>query len=250
MGFGTDAPGGVNFTTHRKDIWQNRAAAAAWQRKVSKDWDSRVLDRMIQYGFRNLPTALYPDLPSGGDPNDPAVTLTTTKHQDALGQLRENFEARKAEGFIQINRDTHADMDPLSAFVPLYRPEPRSTFYRLPCLRPSTLWVLGRKTFLSLEEMHEGIKSTGNGVGGSGGLSGGKVQEIIIQNHGHLFPFTAVEETGSICAAWIGSEICKFQEQEAAWNTSRKNMSKADHMTLKKKWIEVVKPLSAFKTNL
>lgn len=36
MGFGTDPPGGVNYTTHRKDIWPTREAAAASQAKFSQ----------------------------------------------------------------------------------------------------------------------------------------------------------------------------------------------------------------------
>lgn len=139
MSFGGLPTGPLNWTTYRQDIWPNRAAAAASQRRASRDWDPRVVERMIKYGYRDLPTPLYPDLPPDADPANPPVTLTTTKHIEALAQLRANFHARQPDGRIRIDRETHADMDPLTAFVPLYRPEPRSTLLRLPSLRPPTL---------------------------------------------------------------------------------------------------------------
>ncbi|XP_044715557.1 alpha/beta hydrolase family domain-containing protein [Hirsutella rhossiliensis] len=219
MGFNGLPTGPVNFTTHRKDLWPNRAAAS--QKRASKGWDPRVLERMMQYGYRDLPTALYPDLPPDADRSDPPVTLTTTKHQEALAQLRANFEARQPDGRIHINRNTHADMDPLSAFVPLYRPELRSTFHRLPGLRPPTLWVVGEKTFLCLDEIREGIKIAGTGVGGSGGSPEAKVKEVMT-----------------------------FREQQVKWNQERENMTMKDHMTLSKTWMEVVKPPSGVKTKL
>ncbi|KJZ71657.1 hypothetical protein HIM_08969 [Hirsutella minnesotensis 3608] len=250
MGF-DGIPGGVNFTTHRKDLWPNRAAAAAaFQKSVSKGWDSRVVDRMIRYGYRDLPTALHPDLPADADPSDPPVTLTTTKHQDAVSQLRANFESRQPDGRIHINRSSHADMDPLAAFVPLYRPEPRSTFHRLPELRPSTLWPLGEKTYLSLDEMREGVKITGTGIGGSGGIPQGNVKEDMLRGQGHLFPFTAVGEAARICAEWISDRMVIFEEQEKAWNAERAAMTARDHLMVNQTWLDVVKPMSAFKNRL
>jgi hypothetical protein len=250
MGFGTDPPGGVNLTTYRKDIWPSRKAAAISQAKSSKNWDPRVVDLMVKYGYRDLPTALYPTLPPDADPSDPPVTLTTTRHQDALAQLRQNFSARQADGRIAIDRSTHADMDPLAAFVPLYRPEPRSTFYRLPSLRPSVLWMLGEKTYLRVDEIREGIKVTGTGVGGSGGIPEGRVKELVVKNRGHLFPFEEVAHTAKECSAWLTQEMGRFRQTEKAWNDQRANMSVEEHMVLSKKWMETVKPFSAFKNKL
>lgn len=247
MGFGTDAPGAINFTVHRKDVWPNRAAAAATQAKMCRDWDPRALDLMMQHGFRNLPTALHPQLPADADPNNPPVTLMTTKHQDVLGQIRENFDARQPDGHTVVNRQTHADLDPLAAFVPLYRPEPRSTFYWLPSLRPSALWVLGSRTFLNLDEMRNGFQSAGAGVGGSGGLAQGRLREVLIKGHGHLFPFSAVGQTADACADWLEREMHIFKEQETEWSKKRAAMSDKDHLVLPPKWAEVVKPMSAFK---
>ncbi|KAM0123444.1 hypothetical protein ACHAO1_011294 [Botrytis cinerea] len=250
MGFGTDTLGGVNYTTYRQDIWPNRKAAAESQAKASKNWDPRVLNKMIEYGYRDLPTTLYPDLPSDADPVDPPVTLTTNKYQDAFVQLRENFSARQPDGRIKINRTTHADMDPLAAFVPLYRPEPRSTFYRLPSLRPSCLWLVGDKTYLRLDEMREGIKVTGTDVGGSGGIPDGRVKEVVMNKQGHLFPFEATSQTAKKCAEWLAVELDTFRETEEKWRESRKDMSVQDHMVPSQKWLEVVKRPSRQKNKL
>lgn len=250
MGFGTDTLGGVNYTTYRQDIWPNRKAAAESQAKASRTWDPRVLNKMIKYGYRDLPTILYPDLPSDADPADPPVTLTTNKYQDAFVQLRENFSARQPDGRIKINRTTHADMDPLAAFVPLYRPEPRSTFYRLPSLRPSVLWLVGEKTYLRLDEMREGIKITGTGVGGSGGIPEGRVYEIVMSKQGHLFPFEATSQTAKECSEWLAVELGKFRETEKQWRESRNNMTGRDHMVPSLKWLQVVRRPSRSKNKL
>ena len=157
MGFGFEPTSAINFTLYRTDIWPNRKAAVVVQSRLTPGWDPQCFELMVKYGFQDLPTALYPKLPADADPKDPPVTLTTTKHQDVLAQIRENFDARLPDGRIWIDRSTHADMDPLAAFVPLYRPEPRSTFLTLPTLRPSVLFLLGGNTFLKLDGMREGI---------------------------------------------------------------------------------------------
>lgn len=101
--------------------------------------DPRCVDRTTKFGFRDLPTDLYPESLEGSDPANPPVTLTTSKNPDMIAQIRENFSARTLDGRIQIDRSTHAEMDPVAAFFPMYCPEPRATFFRLPTLRPSMI---------------------------------------------------------------------------------------------------------------
>lgn len=247
MGMGSYPPGGVNFSTHRQDIWQNRATGEDALKKMFKGWDPRVMDRMLQYGLRELPTRLYPETTQ--NTSDPPVTLTTTKLQESIGLLRENFQARQPDGRVQVDRDTHPDMDPLSSFLPMYRPEPRATALNLPSLRPSTLWILGDKTFLNLDELREGIKTTGTGIGGSGGIPENRVQEKTIKGT-HFFPCTAVKETSALCASWLGSEMDIFRNKESKWIKSRAEMTQRDHLVLNRRWIELVKPFNAFKNNL
>ncbi|GLA16443.1 hypothetical protein AnigIFM62618_003022 [Aspergillus niger] len=261
MGFGTDATGAINYTLYRKDVWPSREVALRANRALTHGWDPRCVARMAQYGFRDLPTALYPDVDavkaefqsttsSTSQPpaqshdattnNTTPVTLTTTKYHDLLAQIRENFSARSPEtGRISIPRATHADLDPLAAFIPMYRPEPRSVFLRLPTLRPSCLWVLGGATFLKLDEMREGIKTCGTGVGGSGGIPDGRVQEVTLAGLGHLMPFQAVQQVAEPCVAWLESEMTRFREAERLWAEEQKGRS---HLTLEETWYRVLKP--------
>lgn len=87
-------------------------------------------------------------------------------------------------------------------------------------------------------------------VGGSGGFPDGRVQETVLRGQGHLFPFVAVDETGDVCAKWLGSEMARFRQQETSWNRGRQGMTKTDHLTLNKTWREVVGPPSSFKNKL
>ncbi|RAK95983.1 alpha/beta-hydrolase [Aspergillus ibericus CBS 121593] len=240
MGFNSDPTGPVNWCLYREDIWPNRASADAAHRKASKRWDPRCLDLMAEFGFRDLPTALHPDLPDTANPSDPPVTLTTTKYHEVLGQLRENFNARTPDGRIQIDRSTHADADPLLASLPVYKPEPSSTWHKLPFLRPSTLFLLGEYTYLRLDQLREGAKRCGQGVGGSGGND--KVKEITIPKRGHFFPFESVVETAGYCAGWLDEVVGQYGEAERVWSEKRKQMTKRDHLVLSDEWRRVLKP--------
>jgi hypothetical protein len=262
MGFGTDPPGAINYTLWRDDIWPTRTAAYNAHRKLLKNWDPRCVHLMLQYGFRELPTLLHPTrLPSTSitdsdikqqdtDPDNTPVTLTTTKQHDLLGQIRENFSSRDPDDRVSINRATHADMDPLAAFIPLYRPEPRSTFYRLPSLRPSCLWVLGGGTFLRLDEIREGIKVCGAGVGGSGGVGEGCVKEILLPKAGHLFPFENVSGAAEACATWLEDRIGAWRVMEREWQEKRQAMEKKGHLVLSEEWYKHVRPISGGKNKL
>lgn len=199
---------------------------------------------MAQYGFRELPTRLHPDVDAVKarfNSTETPVTLTTSKYQDLIGQIRENFGARDpATGRIVINRATHADLDPLAAVIPMYRPEPPSTFLRLPSLRPSYVWILGGSSYLRLDEIREGIKVCGTGVGGSGGLPEGRVREVTLAGLGHLMPFQEVTKVIEPCVAWLEEEMERFRETEKQWEQERKDVT---HLEVSENWYKVLKPI-------
>ncbi|KAH7555145.1 hypothetical protein BM1_07806 [Bipolaris maydis] len=75
--------------------------------KYYSKWDERVLQRWLQYGLRNLPTAVYPrHIQVAGteahvtheDASADTVTLTTTKHQEVFTFLRPTFDAHAYPG--------------------------------------------------------------------------------------------------------------------------------------------------------
>ncbi|PYI03027.1 hypothetical protein BO78DRAFT_410128 [Aspergillus sclerotiicarbonarius CBS 121057] len=206
MGFGTDATGHPNFSLWRQDVWPTRAAASQAHRALLRSWDPRCADRMIQYAFCDLPTPLYPNTHAAKDtttnPTDTPVTLTTTKHQDVRAGR---------------SRSHHACGPGNPDFLHPSVPEPLSAYYRLPTLRPSCLWVLAAKTYLRLDEMREGIRTCGSGVGGSGGVSQGRVKEVTLSGSGHLFPFQEVGRSAETCAAWLETEMERYRMAENEW---------------------------------
>ncbi|KAK2601753.1 hypothetical protein QQS21_004637 [Conoideocrella luteorostrata] len=252
LGLLGDGPGPVNFNTYRRDLWRNRAAAASFVENVSPDWDKRAIGLMVKYGFRDLPTALYPELPPNANLSDPPVTLTTTKHQSCLAQIRPCFDLEKANGRFVVNRETHPDLDAAKADarVPFYRPELFPTMDRLPTLRPSALFVLGKDTTKTWKDsMRNAARIAGTGVGGSGGMEDGRIREVFAHG-GHMFPFTAVLETAQACAAWIGDEIGRYSSQEKKWNNERSKMSERAHLVVPAKWMEIVRHPKDIKTKL
>ncbi|KAK4864779.1 hypothetical protein LT330_001402 [Penicillium expansum] len=248
MGFGTDPPGPMNYTLWRNDIWPSREAAICANRGLIHGWDPRCVDRMAKYYFRELPTPLYPDIEAIKERFDIAadtaaipVTLTTPKYQEVVAQTRQNFNARSpTTGRMEIPRSTHADVDPLVAHIPLYRPELRSTFRRLETLRPSCVWVVGGATFLKMDEIREGIRICGSGIGGSGGLSEGRVREVVLSGLGHLMPFQEVKTVAEPCVAWLQQEMDRFRRMEREWEEERRGKS---HLVLEDNWYKVLRPM-------
>lgn len=147
-----------------------------------KALDSRVLDRYLQFGLRDTPTALYPSRAQQTE-EDPvvvnpqatnvrrsspersgSVTLPSTKHQEAwpmpapiLSQSA-HFEAissRRAEDFL-----LSPDQDPLveDAYI-FVRPESVQALHFLLSLRPAVLWVYGSPAAISMWH-HCGKKSS------------------------------------------------------------------------------------------
>jgi len=103
-------PGPGMLSTYRKDIWPSRDAAAEEFRssKFFREWDPRVLDRLIEYGLRDLPTSVYPD--DAMVKGEKRVTLTTTKHQEVFTFLHPNFDGYGPDK--APDRRTHADLNP------------------------------------------------------------------------------------------------------------------------------------------
>lgn len=246
MFLGTDPPGILNIVTYRRDLWRSRkdAEEAFKKNPLFAAWDQRVFKRMVEHGLRELPTALYPEPPlaTKPKPQDSYVTLTTSKHQEVWTFMRQNFDSRDSAGRILIDRSTHADLDPLVASSLFYRPEPRSTWCRLPELRPSVLFLTGGATEMRLDEIREGIKLTGTGVGGSGGLVDGRVKETTFPNHGHLFPMEYVNGTAEECANWLGDEVRRWREAETRWAKERAGGSENANLCVNERFKGIVQP--------
>lgn len=237
------SPMATILSTYRRDIWPSREEAAQGFKKSKfyQAWDPRVLDRYIKYGLHDLPTAIHPlnkPTPDGKSP----VTLTTPLHQEVFTFVRPSYNAPK-EG-QPINRLTHPDLDyKLTGEQPFYRPEAPMTFYRLPHLRPSVMYLFGAKSELSAPPLREAkMDVTGTGYGGSGGAPEDRVRSICFEDAGHLFPLEIVSKCADAAAEWVGSEMRLWREQEAAFNAEWSKKSKIEKVTVDEEWKKNIGP--------
>lgn len=210
-GFGT-----MRASSSRRDLWPSRTEAERGVRKnrFYATWDPRAVDAMVQYGFRDCPTAIHPDKRNG------EVTLTTTRHQEVLTYYRpRNLGPRDpVTGKRTFDRSLVADAsDDIENFpnFPFYQPGPPLTARRLPELRPSVLWLAGKDSNVCPPEtIDEFMQTTGIGWGGSGGAAAGRVRKFVVEGTGHL---VAMEKPGVVAgqaAAFIRGEVSRWRDEE------------------------------------
>ena len=232
-------------STHRRDRWPSRRYAAEVFAKSPfyQAWDKRVFRLWLQYGLRDLPTAIYPE-PLEPNKEGPPVTLTTTKHQEVWTFLRPNYLGRDAEGKSVIDRRTTPDITPdAPGIYPFYRPEPIILFHKLPHLRPPVLYIYGSESNLSRKEFRDSKhETTGTGVGGSGGAREGRVKSILFEGVGHLIPMEAVNKSAEECAKWLQQEMKRYREEEAKWQELRAKREKMDDIMVNKEWTQHIGP--------
>ncbi|KAL8944104.1 MAG: hypothetical protein Q9216_000695 [Gyalolechia sp. 2 TL-2023] len=228
----------TQLSTFRRDYWPSREEAVKSFRGSSfyKTWDDRVLNRWLDIGLRDTPTALYPH--PQGDAQSRPVTLLTTKHQEVFTFLRPNFDGLDRDGCLIVNQLTHPDLDLESGETyPFYRPEPASTFKRLPYLRPSVLYVHGGKSDLSAPELREQrMSTTGIGVGGSGGAAAGRVKQVMFKDAGHLMPMEIVGELADAAAEWLVKEMRCWRQQEEKFQNQWGRTAKPEKQTVSEEW--------------
>ncbi|OTB14507.1 hypothetical protein K445DRAFT_12762 [Daldinia sp. EC12] len=220
--FQRDGPGksAARASAFRRETWPSRAAAVDSFRRSPfyRSWDPRVLDAWISHALRDTPTALFPD------PNraDGEVTLRTTKHHEVFTFFRPLWP------YIdpvtrEVDRDGAPDFDPemqeklseASSVFPFYRSEGHSILKHLPEVRPSVLWVFGGDSELGAPEGRKlKMETCGSGGGGSGGIKLGRVDQVVLEGRGHLFPMEVPDECAKHAAAWIGKEMVRWRDME------------------------------------
>ena len=206
------APNMAAMSTFRRDVWGSREEAkSGFERSpFYQKWDQRVLQRWGDWGRRECPTVLCPQ------EKKPKVTLTTPVGQEVFTFLRPNFEGNGLRNGGNVERRTHADLDPASdSSWPFYRSEPPRTFERLEEVRPSVLYVIGGESGVNTQELDKiRIERTGTGIGGSGGAPEGRVQSVTLESVGHLIPMEASEHTAKLASDWLGSEVGRWKAEE------------------------------------
>ena len=200
-------------STHRRDVWPSRVAAreAFAKSKFYQTWDSRVFDKWIDAGLRDLPTELHTTRSSR---DDPEVTLTTAKPHEVHSFLRPLYRGSSSvsprddpEHYADLNAD---DQDPRE---PFYRPEPAILFRRLPEVRPAVSYITGKHSPLAGTELNEQrLETTGAGVGGSGGVAHGRVEATEL-DCGHFVPMEETAKSAQIAATFVAAEADGWQEK-------------------------------------
>ncbi|EAW08565.1 putative toxin biosynthesis protein [Aspergillus clavatus NRRL 1] len=218
-------PNPAIMATSRRDLWPSREKAESALRKGFANFDPRAIDRYLQYGLRAVPTRLYDP---GNDPSIPAtaVTLTTSKHQEAWTLAVPNLEPKSAglDDLLLFDWDPAIERSLASS-----RPEPWAAMRNLPHVRPSVLCVYGARSSLSQPEAQDlRLSMTGKGVGGSGGLSRGMVDKAVSPQGTHLVVFEDVDWCAQVAADWIGRWSQRYLQEEKFWRSYRSKKSDAD----------------------
>lgn len=237
----------TQMSTYRRDTWPSRKAAAEGFKRnpFYQAWDSRVLERWLKYGLRELPTAIYPldetKHAKNTEGDDKPVTLRTTRHQEVFTFSRPNYDGPPGKD-VPINKVTHPDLDPKQfGSSPFYRSEPMRVFMQLPYLRPSVLYIFGGTSDMSLPRMiEEKLAHTGVGISGSGGVAAGRVRHVRLDKIGHLVAQEAPTQCADHAAGWLGSELKRFQEEEEAFKAQWSQKSKVQKATIDQRWLDHV----------
>ncbi|PWY95084.1 toxin biosynthesis protein [Aspergillus sclerotioniger CBS 115572] len=231
----------TQLSTYRRDIWPSRKAALeAFNRNpFYQAWDSRVLDRWIKYGLRELPTAIYQldESKINEENNDRPVTIRTTLHQEVFTFSRPNYDGPPGKKVL-VNKVTHPDLNPdhLGSW-PFYRPEPSRVFAMLPHLRPSVCYLFAGKSDMCLPEMMaDKMAATGTGLGGSGGAPAGRVRDVYLAEFGHLLAQEAPIQCADAAGKWLGAEIERWRTEEREFREQWSQKSKLEKVTIDPRW--------------
>lgn len=194
--------------TFQQDTWASRESAEDWFRasKQHRSWDPRVLDLHLRNAL------LEEALKSGNSSRSQAVTLRTTKSQEAFylaracyptpNQPLSSYESTRSEEQDMVLHLTRAPDSPF------YRPEPRMTYWKLHWLRPPCLYVNPSKTpFAKPDTQQERLEITGVYPGGSGGAAEtGAVENVGIEG-GHFVPFEKPAIVAKLMGEWLSTHM-------------------------------------------
>ncbi|KAL3458898.1 Alpha/beta hydrolase family-domain-containing protein [Aspergillus heterothallicus] len=222
-------------STFRRDIWPSRRLAieAFSKNKVFQKWDPRVLDKFTEYGLRDLPTELYPDVPDGAE--DCPVTLTTTKAQEVFTFLRPTYVDGKV-GLEEGAWKNEMHPDDIDETYPFYRPEPPQIFRRLSELQPSVLYVFGETSELSsFDARRAKMNTSGTGVEGSGGVAKNRVKQVVLPA-GHLVPMETVAECAGAAASFLDAELRRWEDEQSRYLAKLGMTTRAERISIDDKW--------------
>ncbi|KAJ5916067.1 hypothetical protein N7504_000082 [Penicillium tannophilum] len=212
----------------RRDLWPSAEQAKTALSKGLRKWDPRVQERYMKHALRKVPTAIYK--PSDPNVGPDAVTLTTTKHQEAWSYFTTNLEHESLDRLLLP--DWHSEKERPYIFS---RPECMAAMRNLPFLRPSLLWVFAERSYLSLPKAQdEKMRITGTGIGGSGGVKAGMVEKVVLKGGSHTLVFENVGWCAQTGADWIQKWFDGWMADEKFWSEYQSRQSDAEMLRLSK----------------
>lgn len=239
------------LTAKKKDIWPDRTTAIKKSGPMFQIWDPRVLERWVKYGYRELPTVLYPDSKTPG-----AVTLATSKNQEIFSYLREDLKRHRE--LAQPRSPASKDSSPIPPHDPLfypdvvgdllenqrfYRPEPLMAWRALPHYRPSAFYLGAGKSLLwRTGRIERAAKLMGTGISGSGGMQYERVKYAVIPKAFHTLPMEKVAETADALAPWIAGEVKRWEQDERRIAEGWDGLSPREKNTPSKEWQSALLP--------
>lgn len=237
-------PSPALWTSRRPDFWCSAQDAEKYIRGNGfwRRWDPKCVDQYIRFGLRPAPTALYPSSDSR------AVTLTTTKAQEAWSYLRLNATTRDESG--EFNKEYF--LNPDLAKVPregdnnhpdwaLVCPWCCIAFEYLLYVRPSVFYIFGEKSHINLpERRRDKLERTGKGLGGSGGAAANHVRSRILSKGSHMAPLENVNDTARILSGWLETQTKAYLEEKNFWDHHESGKSGKNGLALSKQWMTYV----------
>jgi hypothetical protein len=227
-------------TLRKRDSWPNRAEAEAALLKSPsyKGWDPRVRSRVLEH-------AIY--LQKEDDREQ--WRLTTPNDQEASTVVRpsiKNIDLKKA-GMEDVTLEERAqvpDVNPTS-WNPqgCFRPELQIMWDLLPSMRPWVLYINGGSSpfFGDPKIREERAEITGTGVGGSGGMKLGTVEQAVIEGAAHAIPFDAnLGKAAGHAAEWMGREMKRWTNGEKKQRDEWRKKPLKEKQTVSKGLVEAI----------
>ncbi len=172
----------------------------------AEGWDVRAKGRLMRYG-------VYEE--------EGRWRSTTPKDQIAALVCRFNAKQLGARGIASMTmteREEIPDIDP-HAWNPgsFYQSALKESWDLLPHVRPWVLYVNGGRSpfFGRPQTRDERARITGIGVGGSGGMKLGAVEQVVVKDGEHTMVFEKqIGEVAAHITGWLGKDVRRWQQGE------------------------------------
>ncbi|OQE21613.1 hypothetical protein PENFLA_c014G09487 [Penicillium flavigenum] len=232
------------LTLKRRDTWPSKSEALKSSTKSYARWDSRVLKRWNEHGYRNLQTVVFPQTDRETKPIDGPVTLTSSIYQETMLCLRPNFMGHTTSALADSTEAPPHDplmypdiIDPPHLSMPFYRSEVRVAFLMLEHIRPSVFYLFGGESQVTApDDQAQILERTGAGIGGSGGVKHSQVKKTVMLHCGHTVPMEDVTGSASLIGAWVGQSVQRWQKDELRVHQKWTNQSTREVLTAPAKW--------------